>query len=80
MSSIELQVKNKTSNGSVHLQVKSSGDELGLLYLTSEQYSEFVKIIRIGCFNKEVDLSIEDPYNSEEDDDNSSLSTFFAID
>jgi hypothetical protein len=82
MSSIELQVKNKTANGSVHLQVKSSGDDLGLLYLTSDQYSDLVKIIRVGCFSKEVDLCIEDPYNDaqEEEDDNDSLPTFFAID
>jgi hypothetical protein len=80
MSSIELQVKNRTPSGAIHLQLKSLGDELGLLYLTTEQYNEFVKILRAGCFNKEVDLLIDDPYNGEEDEEGKQLSSFFAID
>lgn len=81
MSSLELEVKGKTSAGAVHLQVKSSGDELGLLYLTNDQYLNLLKILRVGCFNKEVDFSVKDPYNSEEDvEEDNNLHTFFSID
>jgi len=84
MTSLEIEVKDKTKSGAVHLQVKSSGDDLGILYLSEDQYNEFVKILRAGCFNKEVDLSVVDPYNIEEEyedeDGKDNLHSFFSID
>lgn len=81
MNSLELEVKSRTQSGAVHLQIKSSGDELGLLYLTDQQYIELLKILRVGCFNKEVDFSVNDPYNVEEDsEEENDLHTFFSID
>jgi hypothetical protein len=81
MSSLELLVKSKTQSGAVHLEIKSSGDDLGILYLSADQFNTMVQILRTGCFNKEVDFVIDDPYNSEEDEDNlEPLHSFFPID
>lgn len=81
MSSIELDVTNKTSSGAIHLQIRGAGDDLGVLYLSEDQYFELVKILRAGCFAKDVDFSINDPYNREdEDDNNNDIHTFFSID
>lgn len=79
MNSLSLLVKQKTSNGSVHLEVNSSGNELGVLYLSEEEYLKLVQVLRVGCFNKDVDFSVNDPYNiEEENEDNSHI--FFSID
>ena len=78
MNNLSLSVKQKTSNGSVHLEIKSSENELGVLYLSEEEYLKLVQILRVGCFNKEVDFSVDDPYNVEEEDDQSHI--FFSID
>lgn len=79
MNSLELFIKNKTNNGSVHLEIKSSGDELGMLYLSEEQFNTLVNILRTGCFNKEVDFTVNDPYNREEDEGERPFD-FFSID
>jgi hypothetical protein len=79
MESLELTVVNKTDKGVVHAQLKNAGDDLGVLYLTEKQYNSLIGIIRTGCFNKEVDFVVEDPYNMEEEEDNS-LHSFFSID
>lgn len=79
MDSLELTVVNRADNGAVHAQIKSSGDDLGLLYLTENQYNCLVNILRTGCFNKDVDFSIDNPYNSEEDEEDSNTN-FFTID
>jgi hypothetical protein len=78
MNSLELFVKNKTKSGAVHLELKSSGDELGILYLSEEEYEKIISILRVGCFNKEVDFLINDPYNSDEETEEDSDS-FFSI-
>lgn len=78
MNNLSLLVKQKTSNGSVHLEIKSSDNELGVLYLSEEEYLKLVQIMRVGCFNKEVDFSVNDPYNVEEDEEQSHI--FFSID
>lgn len=78
MNNLSLSVKQKTSNGSVHLEIKSSDNELGVLYLSEEEYLKFIQIMRVGCFNKEVDFSVNDPYNIEEDEEQSHV--FFSID
>ena len=75
MTSLELTVTNKTAKGAVHLDIKSSGDDLGILYLTNEQYTDIISILRSGCFNKEVDFKIVDPYNSDEEEDSDPLYT-----
>jgi hypothetical protein len=80
MSSLELQIVNRTNNGAVHLQVKSANDEFGVLYLSKEQYETLIQIIRVGCFNKEVDLTVNDPYNVDEGDDEDNSHIFYSID
>lgn len=80
MNSLELLVKSKTSSGAVHLELKSSGDDLGILYLSEEQYNSIIHILRSGCFNKDVDFNIEDPYNNEEEETETSQNIFFSID
>lgn len=77
MTSLELLVKSKTSTGAVHLEIKSSGDDLGILYLSTDQYNSIVQILRTGCFNKEVDFHLDDPYNSEEDEDSLDISFLY---
>lgn len=79
MNNLSLSVKQKTSNGSVHLEIKSSENELGVLYLSEEEYLKLIQIMRVGCFNKEVDFSVNDPYNVEEEDEEQSH-IFFSID
>ena len=78
MDNLEIVISNKTSTGVVHANLKSSGDDLGVLYLTEKQYNTLANILRTGCFNKEVDFSIDDPYNSDEEEDD--LHRFFSID
>lgn len=73
MNSLELTVTNKTTRGAVHLNIKSSGDDLGILYLSEDQYNDIISILRSGCFNKEVDFQINNPYNSEDEDEDDSL-------
>ena len=81
MNSLELLVKNRTDKGSVHLELKSSGDELGILYLTQDQYNDLVCVLRTGCFNKEVDFHLDDPYNAEDDEvEENNPYNFFSID
>lgn len=77
MDSLEIVVSNKTQSGVVHAQLKSSGDDLGVLYLTETQYNTLANILRTGCFNKEVDFSVSDPYNSDDEED---ITNFFTID
>lgn len=78
MQSLEIIVSGKTQSGVVHAQLKSSGDDLGVLYLTENQYNTLANILRTGCFNKEVDFAVVDPYNSDEEEDD--LQNFFTID
>lgn len=78
MDSLEIVVSNKTQGGVVHAQLKSSGDDLGVLYLTETQYNTLTNILRTGCFNKEVDFTVDDPYNSDDEEDD--ITNFFTID
>lgn len=78
MDSIELTVVNKTDSGAIHAHIKSSGDDLGLLYLTEKQYFSLVNVLRTGCFNKDVDFLVNDPYNDDEEEDETQ--NFFTID
>jgi hypothetical protein len=80
MESLELTVVNKTEKGVVHAHLKNSGDDLGVLYLTEKQYNSLISIIRTGCFNKEVDFIVEDPYNSEDEEEDITSQNFFTID
>jgi hypothetical protein len=66
MNSIELNVTNRTSKGGVHVQVKADNDDIGILYLTKEQYVNISNLLQVGCFNKDIDFSVNDPYNDEE--------------
>lgn len=77
MDSLEVTVVNKTQSGVVHAQLKNSNDDLGMLYLSEKQFNAFVTILRTGCFNKDVDFIVNDPYNSEDEED---ITNFFTID
>lgn len=77
MDSLQINVVNKTQKGVVHAQVTSSGDDLGLLYLTEDQYITLTSLLRTGCFNKEVDFTVVDPYNTDDEED---LHPLFTID
>lgn len=77
MNNLELVITNKTKSGSVHLQLKCDKDDIGVLYLTNEQYTDFVNILRIGCFNKNIELSVSDPFGEEEEEPNSFLNDNF---
>jgi hypothetical protein len=68
MNSLQVQVLKKTDSGAVHVQLKEGEDDLGVLYLTADQYHTILGTLRVGCFNKDVDFSVTDPYNEEEDE------------
>jgi hypothetical protein len=80
MNNLSLSVKQRTPNGSVHLEVKSSNNELGILYLSEEEYLKLVQILRVGCFNKEVDFSVDDRYTNADEVDEEQSHIFFSID
>lgn len=65
MNSIELNVTSRTSRGGVHVQVKADRDDIGVLYLTKEQYINLSNLLQVGCFNKDIDFIVTDPYNEE---------------
>jgi uncharacterized protein YlbG (UPF0298 family) len=77
METLELVATEKTKLGNVHMHVKTNKEDLGVLYLNQEQFEAFSNILKSGCFNKNVDLTITDPFYDNEED-NSSL--FFQID
>lgn len=68
MNNIQFEVTNKTKNNCVHLRVVGDKEDLGCLYLNSSQYSELLQIFRSGCFNKDIDFSVVDPYNEDDED------------
>jgi hypothetical protein len=66
MNNIRLEVSERTKNNCVHLRVYADKDDLGFLYLDQNQYSKILGIFRAGCFSKEIELNITDPYLEEE--------------
>lgn len=66
MNNIVLEVISKTKNNVVHLKVKGDGDDLGMLYLSDHQFNFIVTLLRAGCFSKDVDLTVMDPYNEDD--------------
>jgi len=66
MNSIELTVTNRTPRGGVHVQLKADKDDIGVLYLSKDQYINFSNLLQVGCFNKDIDFQVVDPYNIEE--------------
>ena len=66
MNNVELTVTSKTSRGGVHAQLKADKDDIGVLYLTKDQYINFCNLLQVGCFNKDIDFQVIDPYNNEE--------------
>jgi hypothetical protein len=80
MNSIQLEVINKTKSNSVHLKLIGDKEDLGILYLTESQLSDILQIFRAGCFNKDIDISINDPYNDDEEDSYTNKQNFFSID
>jgi hypothetical protein len=80
MNSLDLKVVNKTKTGAVHLEVNSSGENLGVLYLSEEQFTDIVGVLRVGCFNKDIDFQLNDPYNIEEEVIEDDLHIIFSLD
>jgi hypothetical protein len=80
MNSLDLKVVNKTKTGAVHLEVNSSGENLGVLYLSEEQFTNIVSVLRVGCFNKDIDFQLKDPYNVEEETGEDDLHIIFSLD
>jgi len=66
MNNIQFEVTNKTKNNCVHLKVLSGKEDIGYLYLNSEQYTAMLQIFRAGCFNKDIDFVVNDPYNDDD--------------
>jgi hypothetical protein len=65
MNSIDIIVTSKTSRGGVHAQLKVDRDDIGVLYLSKDQYVDFCNLLQVGCFNKDIDFQVEDPYNND---------------
>ena len=68
MNNLQFEVTSKTKNNCVHLRVLDGKEDIGLLYLNSHQYSAMLQIIRTGCFNRDIDFSVIDPYVESETD------------
>jgi hypothetical protein len=68
MNNLQFEVTSKTKNNCVHLRVLDGKEDIGLLYLNSRQYSAMLQIIRTGCFNRDIDFSVIDPYVDSETD------------
>jgi hypothetical protein len=69
MNSIQVLVTDKTKNKCVHVRLIDKKDELGILYLSAEQYDTLLRVLRKGCFNESVDFILTDPFLEEESDD-----------
>jgi hypothetical protein len=65
MNEVELTITGKTSRGCIHVQVSIDRDNCGILYLTQEQYQDLSALLQVGCFNKEIDFKVVDPYDTE---------------
>jgi len=63
MNSFHLIKTHTTGTGSMHVQVKINGNDVGLLYLNTEEVDILMNILRDGLVNSntllETDLSCE---------------------
>jgi hypothetical protein len=62
MNSLELEIAKFTGNGGVHVNVNSERENLGILYLTEEQFNLIKKIFTTGCFSSSIDFEIKNPF------------------
>ena len=71
MNSLELEVLKFTGNGNVHVKVNSDNDDLGVLYLTANQFKQIKTLLIAGCHNQSIDFSIKNIFDDSEylDDD-----------
>ena len=78
MNSLELEVLKFTGNGNVHVKVNSDNDDLGILYLTANQFKEIKSLLTSGCHNQSVDFSVKNIFDDSEylDDDFYNLDTY----
>ncbi len=67
MNSLELEIDKFTSNGGVHVKVNSDRENLGILYLTEEQFNSIKRIITSGCFTNNIDFEIKNPFDVDEE-------------
>lgn len=68
MDTIHLYKKHTTASGSVHAQVKINDNDIGLLYLTSQEADILVNVIRKGLVDNDAVLET-DLYDEEYTDE-----------
>jgi hypothetical protein len=69
MTTFELESKDKSSSGVEHLTIKIDGKDVGVLYLTEEEKNDFVKLLKRGSYDAEVEIIEPDWVETDEFDD-----------
>lgn len=69
MNSLELEVISKTNDGGAHVKLNDGNDNLGILYLDKKQFEVIIGILTTGSFQKDVDFSVKNPFDVEDDED-----------
>lgn len=67
MKTLEL-INRDISNNTQSLTVKLNGKEIGVLFMTNDEYYDFIKILRKGV-DSEFELIEPEVYSDDTDDD-----------
>lgn len=67
MNSLELEVVSRTNNNGAHVKLNDGNENLGVLYLDKRQLESIIGILTTGCFNKDIDFLIKNPFDTEDD-------------
>ena len=68
-NTLSLITTHRTNNGAVHTQVKLNNKDVGLLYLTQEEITVLMDILRHGLLGSDTKLEaniVEDIYEEDE--------------
>ena len=56
MNTIELEVKETTSSGAQHVEVKIDGKNAGILYITDDERLDILKLLKRGSLGEDVEI------------------------
>jgi len=72
MNTIELEVKESSSSGAQHVEVKIDGKNAGILYITDDERLDILKLLKRGSIGEDIEIintNLEDEEDLEEDID-----------
>jgi len=72
MNTIEFEVKDSSSSGAQHVEVKIDGKNAGILYITDDERLDILRLLKRGSFGEDVEIinnNLEDNEDLEEDTD-----------